>query len=148
MGIVFYVWSAIFFIAPLYAGVESSGKFVLYIGGIFCFLMGCVGFGYEVYGLSKRSEQFLLLLYVLVLLTLAALLHLLTVYIPVGDSLFTAMRLVAVGLGIPLSLLLLLGFAGFLDALPAPTNRTDAILTVLAFLGALLPIVVSIFSAP
>lgn len=148
MGVVFYLWSTLFFVAPLYAGVEGSGRLVLYVIGMFWFLMGCVGFGYEVYGLSKRSEQFLLLLYVVVLLALAALLHLLTVYIPLGDFLFTVMRLVAAVLGLPLSLLLLLGVAGFIDELPAPTNRSDATLTVLAFIGALLPIVVSVFSAP
>lgn len=42
----------------------------------------------------------------------------------------------------------MLGLVRAIEALPTPTSRTDAILTLLAFLGALLPILASIFGTP
>lgn len=77
--------------------------------------------------------------------TLTAALHLATVYIPMAGWLVTVLRLVAYLIALPFSILALLGLVRSIEAHPAPTNRTDAILTLLAFLGALLPILVTIF---
>jgi hypothetical protein len=75
----------------------------------------------------------------------AAALHLTTVYVPMPGWLVAVLRIFAYILVLPLSILAVLGLVRAIQALPTPTSRTDAILTLLAFLGALLPILASIF---
>jgi len=132
--------------APQYAGLGDPGRWIVYAVGGVSFLIGAVGTAIEVGGVS--SQGFLHALHLLVLLAVAAGLHLLTVYVPMPGGFDTALRLVAYVLVLPWSILATLGLVRAIDALPTPTSRTDAILTLLAFLGAILPILVSIFGTP
>lgn len=143
-----FVWSAVLFLAPEYAGIEGFWRWGIYAIGILSFLLGCAGFSVEVGGVYGGTENFLFVVYLSGLFALIAALHLATVYIPMWDWLVAVLRIASVILCLPLSILFFLGLVSILDVLPSPTNRTDAILTILALLGALLPIVVSIFGSP
>jgi hypothetical protein len=111
--------------------------------GVCTFLIGAVGTAIEVGGVY--SQGFLHALYLLILFAAAAALHLTTVYIPMPGWLVALLRIFAYILVLPWSILATLGLVRAIDALPTPASRTDAILTLLAFLGALLPILASIF---
>lgn len=123
-------------------------QWIIYALGFLSFLLGCVGFFVELIAVYKGSEGFLLLVYLLTLLALIVILHMATVYIPMGDGLVAVLRLLAMLISLPWLILFFIGAVSLIEAFPAPTNRTDAILTILGFLGALLPILASIFGSP
>jgi hypothetical protein len=148
IAVTFLVFSAFSYIAPAYAGVEDSWRWIIYAVGIFFFLFGCVGSAIEVGSVYGGTENFRLAVYVIVLFAVAAVLHLTTVYIPMPNGLIVALRLIVYALGLPWLILAWLGAVRLIEALPAHTNWTHAILTILAFLGALLPILVSVLGSP
>ena len=145
----FFVFSAASFVSPGYAGVGDPWRWIIYVIGIVSFLLGCLGFTVTVGNAYGGTEGFLLSVYVLSLFTLATVLHLATVYIPMTNGLVTAARIVAYLLVLPWSLLMLLGVFRVIEGLSTPKHRTDAILTILALLGALLPLLASLlFGTP
>jgi hypothetical protein len=114
--------------------------------GFVCFLIASLGlFVNLLQWMGNSTENFLFLVYVVGSLFLAGGFHLATVYVEMTPTLFTALRSAAILASLPGSFLICLGFARAIDNLPAPSNRTDALLTVLAVLGTLLPIIVSFF---
>ncbi len=146
--IALFAWTTVLFLTPGYAGVGGGVQWIIYAVGLLSFLLGCVGFSIELISVYKGREGFLLLVYLLTLLALIVILHMVTVYIPIGDVLVMVLRIIAVLVSLPWLILFFIGVVSLVEAFPAPTNRTDAILTLLGFLGALLPILASIFGSP
>ena len=146
--IALFSWTTILLFTPGYAAVVGVVQWIIYAVGLLSFLLGCVGFSIELISVYKGRESFLLLVYLLALLALIVILHMATVYIPMGDVLVAVLRLIAVLVSLPWFVLFFIGVVSLIEAFPTPINRTDAILTVLGFLGALLPILASIFGSP
>jgi hypothetical protein len=144
----FFVFSAASFIAPGYAGVGDPWRWIIYVVGIVSFLPGCVGFAVRVGDVYGGTAGFLLSVYLLALFTVATFLHLATVFIPMADWLLTAARIATYLLVLPWSLLTLLGVFRIIGGLFTPEHRTDAVFTILALLGALLPLLASLLGKP
>ena len=123
-------------------------RWIIYVVGVFSYLVGCVGFTVAVGDAYGGKEGWLLSVYVLGLFTVVTGLHLATVYVPMADGLLIAARVVAYLLVWPLCLLTMLGVFRIVGGLRTAEHRTDAVLALLALLGALLPILVSVIGTP
>jgi hypothetical protein len=148
MVVTLFVFSAASFVAPGYAGIGDPLRWLLYAVGVLSYLAGCVGFAVAVGNAYGGDVGFRLSVYVLGLFTVVAALHLATVYVPMPGWVLIAVRLFTYLLVLPLSLLTMLGVFRVIGGLGTSEHRTDAALALLALLGALLPILVSLFSNP
>lgn len=148
MVVTLFVFSAASFVAPGYADVGDPWRWIMYAIGVLSYLLGCVGIAVVVGNAYGGVEGFRLSAYVLGLFTLSSALHLGTVYVPMPGWLLTALRLCEYILVLPLSLLTMLAVFRIIGALRTGEHRTEAILALLAVLGALLPIVISVIGAP
>jgi hypothetical protein len=145
MIVTLFVFAAASFVAPSYVGIGDPWRWILYAVGGLSYLAGCVGFAVAVGNRYGGDEGFRLSVYVLGLFTLATILHLSTVYVPMAGWVLTVLRLFAYILVLPLSLLTMLGGFRIIGGLRTGEHRTDA---ALALLGALLPILVSLLGNP
>ncbi len=147
LALAFFLFSAASFVIPEYAGLVAPLRWIAYAVGGVAFLVGFAGTAIEVGSVYKQG--FLHALYLFVLLAVAAALHLITVSVPMPGWLVSGLRIFSYVLVLPWSILATLGLVRAINALPTTTSRTDAILTLLAFLGALIPpILASIFGTP